>query len=122
MINVGAYSQNRLLRYVEYGVSPAFVTTDCQTLELSDTPEQDLISTCFNDWQENIKHSYDFINKALSSVYGSKITSHRAVFEGFIEICYDNDVTIYVNYTAEEIQYNGVTVEPSGYFVHSANN
>ncbi len=117
MLNVGTYSKEMLLKYVEYGVFPSFVTTNCDTLSLADTPEEDLISTSFDDWENKITYAYSFINDALSKVSGSCITSHRAINEGLIEIIYQNGVKIYVNYSNKEVVVDNKVVNASSYLV-----
>jgi hypothetical protein len=114
-LNVGTYSTERILRHIEYGVAPSFTVTECDSMLLYRTTQEDYISTNYGDWEAYIKEAYDMISSALTRVRGHAITEHKALEDGFIRVSYDNGINIYVNYTAVEQSDGAITVEP-GWF------
>ena len=116
-LNTGTYSSERLLRMIEYGISPSFTVTDCPSEDLYKTTQEDFFSTNFDDWEGFITESYSTVQDALQPVRGQAMVSHRALSAGFILTVYDNGTKVYVNYTNETKTDGGVTVEPYGYRV-----
>lgn len=116
-LNTGTYSSERLLRMIEYGISPSFTVTDCPSEDLYKTTQEDFFSTNFDDWEGFITESYSTVQDALQPVRGQAMVSHRALSAGFILTVYDNGTKVYVNYTNETKTDGGVTVEPYGYQV-----
>lgn len=116
-LNTGTYSSERLLRMIEYGISPSFTVTDCPSEDLYKTTQEDFFSTNFDDWEDFIVDAYGTVQKALQPVRGRAIVSHRALADGFIQTVYDNGAKVYVNYTADAKTDSGITVEPYGYRV-----
>lgn len=106
------------LRMVEYNLYPSFVITSEQSFNLRYTNFEYLNSTEYNLWSSLIDETYDVINGALSNVSNSCITNHSYVAPGIAKVSYDNNVTIYVNYTNQNyITGNGDTVNGMNYFV-----
>ena len=116
-LNTGTYSSERLLRMVEYGISPSFTVTECPSEDLYKTTQEDYFSTNFDDWESFIREAYATVEEALQPVRGQAMVSHRALSDGFIQVTYENGVKVYVNYTGESMTDGGVTVEPFGYRV-----
>ena len=116
-LNTGTYSDERLLRMIEYGVAPSFTVTECPSEDLYKTTQEDYFSTNFNDWETFIRDSYATVQQALQPVRGRAMVSHRALADGFILVTYDNGVKVYVNYTGDVMTDGGVTVEPNSYRV-----
>lgn len=114
-LNTGSYSQERLLRHIEYGVAPSFTLTHCNSLDLYKTTQEDHISTNYKDWEGYIEEAYSVISNALYRVYGHSIIEHTAIRDGFIRVTYDNGAKIYVNYTPTEQTDGGTIVQP-GWF------
>ncbi|MDD4494547.1 MAG: DUF5696 domain-containing protein [Eubacteriales bacterium] len=114
-LNTGSYSQERLLRHIEYGVAPSFTVTKCDSLALYKTTQEDYISTNYGDWEGYIEEAYHTVSDALDMAYGHSIIEHIALEDGFIKVTYDNGVKIYVNYTPEEKTDGEVKVQP-GWF------
>ena len=116
-MNTSSSSRERILRHIEYGMAPSFVVTECDSMQLYLTAQEEYSSTCFDDWKGQIVQDYRTIDQALSSVHGSRMISHRAVSEGIIHVTYENGVSIYINYTSEGRTIDGVAVEANWYKV-----
>lgn len=115
--NLGFYSENAMLKMVEYGAYPAFVVAQAQSYMLEDTPLSEMFSVCFDDWQESIVEQYSYLASALNAVEGEEITEHRMVAPGLARVSYENNIQIYVNYNAENVTIGDITVPARSYLV-----
>ena len=116
-LNTTSFSQDRILRMVEYGAYPSFILTQAESRELTDTPLEDLYSTCFADWKEYIVTTYLYMRDALKQVEGERITAHKAVDVGRVVVEYENGVAILVNYTDSIWETSAGIVLPHDYLV-----
>ena len=118
-INIGAFSQNSLLKMLEYGTYPSFVLTGVQSNELKDTPQEDMFSTYYVDWMPTIVGMYNDINFALSQVEGAEIVDHVVPAYGVAVTTYSNGVRIFVNYGTNDYVFpdGGITVPAQSYTV-----
>lgn len=117
--NQGYCSQSSILKMVEYGVYPSFITMAADNYQLSNTAMSDYFSLCFEDWEDNMVSIYEQVNNALSKVEGSSITEHKMLLDGVVRVTYSNGTVIYVNYLSEEVTVDGVTVGAQQYSVIS---
>ena len=116
-INLGFYSNNAILKMVEFGAYPAYIVAGAESYELEGTPLEDMFSVNYGDWEENISGVYHYVSEALNAVEGKVIVEHRMVAEGVARVSYSGDVCIYVNYNNTDMTVDGVTVPAGGYLV-----
>ncbi|MCR5737903.1 MAG: hypothetical protein K6G64_09660 [Eubacterium sp.] len=128
--NFSFYSNNDMLRMIDYNASPSFVLTKQPSYLLSATASADYYSTEYEQYKELINTIYTTVNKPLSEVVDYSWDS-RTVFTwdgsklvqkpdngdeatgGVIANQYSKDgtiKTIIINYTDEDIVVNGVTI------------
>ena len=115
--NRGFYSNNCILKMIEYGMYPSFMLMDADNTELYKTPLEEYYSLNFVDWKETVMQVYDTVNAALSAVEGSEIVDYKVLKVGVIRIDYSNDTAIFVNYTDSDFVSGNVTVPSEGYSV-----
>lgn len=116
-LNTGSFSQERILRMIEYGVYPAFIVTKSASAELVDTPLEDLYSTCFDDWKDYIADTFLYMQGALQQVEGQQITAHQAMDVGRIYVEYASGSRILINYTDSVWESTLGHVKPHDYLV-----
>ncbi len=116
-MNLGFYSDAAVLKLVEYGAYPSFVVAQAESHELEDTPLENLFSVCYDDWDQRIIQIYHYVAGALNAVEGRCITEHQMVASGVARVTYEGDVAIYVNYNADSVTLDGVTVPAMSYLV-----
>jgi len=118
-INIGAFSQNSLLKMLEYGTYPSFVLTGVQSSILKDTPQEDMFSTYYVDWMPTVVSMYEDINYVLSQVEGAEIVDHVVPSYGIAMTEYSNGIQIYVNYSTSDYVYpdGNITVPAQSYTV-----
>lgn len=100
--NQGFYTQDSILKMIEYGTYPSFILMAEENDQLIKTPLSDYFSLNYGDWKPVIQEVYNAVNQALRSVEGCSMENHQAIAEGVIAVEYSNGVTIYVNYTAAD--------------------
>ncbi len=126
--NFSFYSNDDMLRMVDYNASPSFVLTKEPSYLLSATASADYYSTEYEQYKELINTIYTTVNAPLSQVVDYSWDS-RTVFTwdgtklvekaedettgGVIANQYSKDgtiKTIIINYTDDDIVVNGVTI------------
>lgn len=115
--NQGFYSDSAVLKMIEYGSYPSFITMYADNFELFDTPLENYYSLNFDDWKERIVNIYESVNSALSAVEGSTMLSHNVIAPGVAEVKYSNGVSIYVNYNDYDYSDNGLFVKSDSYLI-----
>lgn len=101
-INQGYYTEDSLLKMMEYGTYPSFLTMQAENERLIGTPSSDYFSIHMENWQEAIVSSYRQLNEVMQKTEGACIEEHRVLQKGVVRVRYSNGVTVYVNYLNEE--------------------
>lgn len=115
--NRGFYSNDCILKMIEYGMYPSFMLMDADNTELYKTPLEEYYSLNFDDWKNTILDVYNTVNSALSAVEGSEIVDYTVLKSGVVKVDYSNSISIYVNYTGADYVSGNVTVKAGGYSV-----
>lgn len=115
--NQGFYSQNSVLKMIEYATYPSFITMNADNYQLSGTPLTDYFSLNFEDWKGTMESVYKTVNGALSQVTGQSIVSHQVIESGVVKISYSGGTAIYVNYNSAPVLTDGIEIPAVGYFV-----
>jgi hypothetical protein len=120
--NFSFYTDADILRMVDYNIYPNFVLTEEPAYLLSDTNSSNYYSTEYELYVDLIDSIYDTVDDALSGVIGVNWINRVVVENGVILNSYENGVEILINYTDDEITYNGVVVKPLSYEVIGGGN
>lgn len=116
-LNVGNYTQERLLRMIEYGVNPGFIVTQAPSEFLAYTPLEDYFSTNFNDWRGDIASTWQYLSKVLQMLSGAHIIHHDVPKPGLVRVEYDNGLIVLINYTDDLWEYQGTIISPLDFSV-----
>lgn len=106
-----------VLKCIEYGVNPAYLVSEKESFNLSNTLSSNYYATYYEMVEEIIKNNYHYINGALKEVIGEVITNREIVEEGISVISYSNGKKIIVNYTNDSYTYEGALVKARDYMV-----
>ena len=109
-INQGYYTEDSLLKLLEYGAYPSFLTMQAENEKLIGTPSSDYFSIHMENWQEAMVSSYRQLNAVLQKTEGAVMEEHRVLQKGVVRVRYSNGVTVYVNYLNEEYRDGSVVV------------
>ena len=106
-----------VLTMVEYGAAPHFVFTWEETTEMKYSGLNSCYSTTFSTWKDTAISVYDEVSGVLDQVSGATVVSHEILDGNVRAVRYSNGITVYVNYSAQDVTVEGVTVPATGYAV-----
>lgn len=109
-LNFSANLQDDLLRHVDFGIYPAYLLTAEPTANMLNTRSTWIYTSSIDQWGEQIKQSYAWMNALLSPVRGQQITARQKLAQGVYATTYANGKTILVNYTPRPFSRGGVTL------------
>jgi hypothetical protein len=99
------------LRLVDFNVYPSFYLTHDATSKILDTSSNWIYSSAYAQWDDSIASTYMWMDHILSQVKGASILKRQIPQEGISVITYSNSKTIVVNYTSNDIFYEGHQVK-----------
>lgn len=105
-VNTRINSEETMLKYIEYGACPHFAWSYEPTSENAENDKY-YYDTTVNSAAEY----YQKANAVLNDLRDARMTDHYAVADGIFCTEYDTGSLIYVNYTDENYEILGVTVE-----------
>ncbi len=109
--------QSTLLKMIEYGASTRYIFTWQDATEMKYTGLNKFYATTFSAWADDAVEKYNYVNGALSQVSNAAMVGHEDLSSTLVKVIYDNGVTIYINYGAEDAQADGSTVPAKDYLV-----
>ena len=113
--NFSFYTQDCVLRMIDYNVSPSFILSKEPSYKLGDTFLANYYSTEYTLYENMIEDIYGQINSMLSQVQGFEWTARYVPENGVVINSYQKDgesKQIIINYTEHEVTYQGTTVAP----------
>jgi hypothetical protein len=110
-INFSSDLQEDLLRHVDFGIYPSYFLTHEATANMLNTPSAWIYTSSYAQWGEQIRQTYDWMNKLLSPVRGQEIVARQKLAEGVYATTYANGRQIIVNYTEHPFVRDGINVE-----------
>lgn len=116
-LNFNSLGSEQILMLVDFGINPSFILSYERSNQLRNTDIEHLYSTGFEMWEDSVVNTYHFINDALKHVNGETIQSRVVLDTGVIEVTYQNNVSIIVNYTSQSYTYQNTEIEPLNYIV-----
>lgn len=113
--NFSFYTQDCILRMIDYNLSPAFILSKDPSYKLSDTFSANFYSTEYTLYEDLIQDVYGQINGALSQVQGYEWTDRYVPENGVVINTYrkgEEIKYIIINYTEKEVTYENTAVLP----------
>lgn len=113
--NFSFYTQDCILRMIDYNISPSFILSKEPSYKLGDTFLANYYSTEYTLYEDMIEEIYGQINAMLGQVQGFEWTARYVPEDGVVINSYQKDGMekyIVVNYTEHEVTYQGTTVSP----------
>jgi len=101
--------QRTFLRQIEYGAIPHFVLTYENSALLTRTPANELWSTQYDFWRDEIIRQYQTMEKLAHQVNQS-IVSHARLAEGVYQTIYEDGTSVVVNYNEQPYMLESITV------------
>lgn len=110
-LNFSPNLEEDILRHVDYGMYPSYFLTYEPTANLLNTHSNWLYTSSYEQWGDQIRRTYEWMNALLAPVRGQAITARQKLREGVFVTTYANGRQIVVNYTDRPVNYKGVTVQ-----------
>lgn len=111
------YVRDDLLRMVDFHIYPSFIVTTEYTTQLQETNLSDIYVSDYDVIQPMISTYYQFIDTALSQTLNAQIVSRKVIEKGIVVVGYSNGIEIIINYTDQQVDILGTTVEAKAYEV-----
>ncbi len=116
-LNFNATGKERLLQMVDFNLYPSFIVTEEDTFKMRYTSSRNYYSTKYELYKDDIVTTYNYLNDALKHISEAKLLKREVIQTGLIKNTYDNGVTIYINYTSNDITTSGIVVSKMDYKV-----
>lgn len=113
--NFSFYTQDCILRMIDYNISPSFILSREPSYKLGDTFLANYYSTEYKLYEDMIADIYGQINSVLSQVQGYEWTARHVPEDGVVINSYRKDGAekyVIINYTEHEVTYQGTVVSP----------
>jgi len=118
--NFSANWNRDLLRLIEFGAYPSFLLSSEPAHLLYNTPAYYIYSSQFDIWEDTVVLFYELVVGALEAVRNQPIIGREILATGVVKVTYANGVEIFVNYTGEPFNYNGLTIPAEDFLVKGA--
>lgn len=109
--NFSFYTQQDILRMIDYNLSPSFVLTHEPSYQLTLTNSARFYSTEYTQYQALIQSIYQEVNEALKPVTHAEWIDRKVLENGVIMNVYDNNMAVIINYTETTIKVMDVTID-----------
>jgi hypothetical protein len=110
--NFSFYTQQDILRMIDYNLSPSFVLTHEPSYQLTLTNSARFYSTEYTEYKDLIQSIYRQVNNALKYVTHAKWIDRVVLENGVIMNVYDNNMAVIINYTDSTINVMNNIVDP----------
>ncbi|MBE6974937.1 MAG: hypothetical protein E7436_05555 [Ruminococcaceae bacterium] len=113
--NLSSDYDEQLLKWLEYGYTPAFELTHCSSEELKNTNCSSLYTSQYESNRERLEKAYGLYEQMLSKVAGAYITEHRVLEDRLVMVRYSNGYTVLINYSNQAKVHEGTSVAAGSY-------
>lgn len=116
-VNFEANKEEFFLKLVEMGIYPSFLITWEDSSDLIYTNSADIYSSKYSIYKDSIIEYTRELKKVNDAVKDGFITGHKRLDSGLTIVSYDNGVKVYVNYSDQTQNIDGLTIEAMSYKV-----
>lgn len=115
--NLSSDYSTQLLKWLEYGYTPAFELTACDSETLKNTNCSSLYSAQYTSNRQRLEQACQFYQQVLSKVDDAYITEHTVLESGLVQVTYSNGYSVVINYTNQQKQLGEISVAAGSYAV-----
>lgn len=116
--NLSSYLTGEKLKWIEYGYIPYFELSKDGSEELMHTSYNNLFSSTFSTWKDEVVKIYKEYNDNLKKVADAYIVNHEELATNVFKVTYDNGTIVYVNYNDKEyVVDDNTTVDANSYLL-----
>lgn len=106
------------LKSIETGAVPYFAVSFEPSLLLKNTDYDYMFSTDYHSWKETIVELYHEINSAFSGIQHQIIVDHQELTPNVFKTCFEDGLTVIVNYNREPVEVHGRIVAEEDYITY----
>ncbi|MBR2401623.1 MAG: hypothetical protein IKB01_02485 [Lachnospiraceae bacterium] len=111
-----------LMQALETGAQPKFIISAKNVDVLKDSKYSYYFSVQYDLLKEEIKEVYDALNEGMAVIGTAEIVNHTMLAQDVFLTEYANGSKVVTNYTFEDVDYNGTTVEANNYLILKGGN
>lgn len=119
--NFTSSSKVELLKMVDYGVYPSYIITNQSAFLFQETELKQIYSSSFSTWKDKMAADVLFVSSALNAVVNQTVVSRERLETGVYLVTYSQGVSIYLNYTNNNVSVDGHEMDPLSYKVVNSN-
>lgn len=120
-INLSYNSEYEILKAVESGMGITYTVMNNYSNRLIDSNRTVFYNCKYSDIKEQIVSNYNKLKEYYSKVGNAEIIDHQILDNGLRVTTFENGVTAYVNFTAENLDSPHGTVNAYGYLIKEGN-
>jgi hypothetical protein len=109
-LNFSSNLRNDLLRQIDFGVYPSYMLSNDVTAKILNTDSNWIYTSSYNQWAQEIKQTYQWLNNLLQPVKGQEIVARQVLEDGVVATTYANGKQIIVNYNDKPFSVDGLVV------------
>lgn len=120
-LNLVSDRTTQLLKAVESGSGLAYTVTAEYDTALIDSKSPVFYNSLYSDLKNSIISDYKMVSDFYSKISDSQISSHKIHGSGLRETVYSNGITVFVNYSSEELSSPAGSVPAKGFLIWEDN-
>lgn len=119
--NFFSNKDNEVLRMIDYNIYPSFYITNESSNLLAKTKSNNIYTSRYVDWKDEIISQYNYMNDALKHIKNKDIVKREIIDLGLVKNTYkginNEEVIIYINYSSKSFNIGSLNIEPVSYEV-----
>ncbi len=115
--NLSGDLETAKLKWIEYGCVPYFELTYEGSEDLMHTSYNQLFTSRYDSWKEDVIGLYTEMKEAVGGLRSLMMEEHADLSGGLYRVTYSDGTRVYVNYSYNEREADGITVSARGYQV-----
>lgn len=115
--NLSGDLETAKLKWIEYGCVPYFELTYEGSENLMHTSYNQLFTSRYDSWKDDVTELYREMKETVGSLRGLTMEEHAALSADLYRVIYSDGTRIYVNYSSDDRETDGITVPARGYKV-----
>lgn len=116
-VNLSTSDDLAFLKAIESGAGLSYTVCENYDSDLLESGQSMLYASKYSGVSERISEQVNDYKEFYEKIRGSQITEHTILENGLRKVTYDNGLTVFVNYSDNELSYDGLSVAGNGYLI-----
>ena len=114
-VNLSADNNKMILRAAEIGAGLSYTLINNGSTKLFDSFSSAFYGSVYDDIKDDIKADIKAYGEDFQMISNAKISGHSILENGLHKTVFDNGVTVYINYTASDLEQDGNIIKAESY-------